>query len=96
MKIWFSFWILFLGLIQIASAEDKPEPIRVLVVVGGHAYDEPEFEQLFKDNPDIRFVIHKHGPDASAYDREDLFRFDVGVLSENRDHPALLPSGTIP
>jgi uncharacterized protein len=54
--------------------------IKVLVVTGGHGFKAEPFFQIFKDNPEITYATATQGKTAEAYDRDDLFNFDVVVL----------------
>jgi len=59
------------------EAEGK---LKVLVVVGGHGFNQKAFWQMFKDNPDIEYTEAKHGKTSEMYERDDLLSFDVVVL----------------
>ena len=55
--------------------------IKVLVVTGGHGFDEAPFFKMFSDNPEITFTAAAHSKtNASVYDRDDLLSYDVVVL----------------
>ena len=54
--------------------------IKVLVVSGGHGFQEPQFFKMFEDNPDITFIKASHAKTSEVYEREDLPSFDVVVL----------------
>jgi hypothetical protein len=59
----------------------EPNKLKVLLITGGHGFEEEAFFKVFKDNPAISFTHAAHGgADASAYDREDLLTYDVVVL----------------
>ncbi len=56
------------------------EPIRVLLVCGGHDYETNQFLQVFRDNPEITFTHVTH-PAAHAWLAADRAReWDVLVL----------------
>ncbi len=83
MKTPFRFWC---GLLVAAVAWLLPaplraaEPIRVLLVCGGHAYETNQFLQVFRDNPEITFTHATH-PAAHAWLSTDKAReWDVLVL----------------
>ena len=62
----------------VAQAADK---IKVLVVTGGHGFEEQQFFQVFKDNPEITFTAAAHEKNtATAYERDDFLQHDVIVL----------------
>jgi hypothetical protein len=70
------------GAVVLASVSFGAEgTTRVLIVTGGHAFEEGPFFQLFRDNPDIAFVAAEHdGASATAWERDDLVTYDVVVL----------------
>jgi uncharacterized protein len=57
--------------------------IKVLVVTGGHPFKPEPFFKMFQDDPDITFTADKQVKTAEAYDRPDLFTFDVVVLYDS-------------
>jgi len=72
----FCFAMVSFGLPAAESAK-----LKVLVITGGHGFEEAAFFKVFKDNPQIALTHAAHGKtNASAYDREDLLAFDVVVL----------------
>lgn len=58
------FLFAFLG-IAADPAQKSSDKIRVLVVTGGHAFEEAPFFKLFKDNPGITYQAVEH-PNAHA------------------------------
>jgi uncharacterized protein len=69
-----SFFALALG--PLAAAE----PIRVLLMVGGHDYQTNAFHRLFEENPDVTYRVVEH-PNAHAWLRpERAGQYDVIVL----------------
>ncbi len=48
-----------------AIAQGASKTIKVLIVTGGHAFEKPQFFEMFKANPDITFKAVEH-PDAHA------------------------------
>ena len=70
-----------------ANAADK---IRVLVVTGGHAFEQPQFFKMFEDNAEITFKAIEHPDRQDAAGKPDPFHrrsrpdaakeFDVLVL----------------
>jgi hypothetical protein len=69
---------MFVVLVNEVLASPK---LNVLVVIGGHGFQKEPFLQVFKDNPEITFIHAEHTKGtADAYDRADLFSFDVVVL----------------
>ena len=68
-----------LGVANSAAAE--AEKLKVLVVTGGHGFNQEPFFQMFKDNAAIAFTHAEHAKtNATAYEREDLLSFTVVVL----------------
>lgn len=63
-----------------ALAGEGEAKLKVLVVVGGHGFNEPAFWQMFKDNPNIAFTEARHKKTSEVYEREDLLSYDVVVL----------------
>jgi uncharacterized protein len=73
---------------SIVSAADGSEgKIKVLVLTGGHGFKAEPFFKIFQDNPEIVYTAASHAviptQPAVAYDREDLFSFDVVVLYDS-------------
>ena len=54
--------------------------IKVLVITGGHAFKAEPFFKMFQDNPEITYVAAEQQKAAEAYDREDLYSYNVVVL----------------
>jgi type 1 glutamine amidotransferase len=80
--------LLFLLFAGIASAAESPqEKIKVLVLTGGHGFKAEAFFKVFQDNPEIVYTTASHAgiptQPATAYDRDDLFNFDVVVLYDS-------------
>jgi type 1 glutamine amidotransferase len=77
------------------SAAEPAAPIegkiKVLVLTGGHGFKAEPFFKIFQDNTEIAFTTASHGlvptQTATAYEREDLFSYDVVVLY---DAPSLI------
>lgn len=64
-------------------AADKPtaKKIKTLIITGGHGFEKEPFFQMFRDNPEITFDHAVQSMTSSdAYDRPDLYEFDVIVL----------------
>jgi uncharacterized protein len=61
--------------------------IKVLVLTGGHGFKAEPFFKLFQENTEIAFTHASHATiptqPALAYDREDLFSYDVVVLYDS-------------
>src|SRR6476646_10691055 len=73
----------------LALAEEQAR-IKVLVVTGGHGFEEGPFFKVFEDNPQMVLTAAKHGKDADVYDRQDLLSYDVVVLY---DMPKTITAG---
>lgn len=68
------------GLLTALTPGHAAEPIRVLLVCGGHDYETNQFLQVFRDNPEITFTHVTH-PAAHAWLSADKARaWDVLVL----------------
>src|SRR4051812_19297974 len=80
--------LLLLFAVGFASAADNPNgKIKVLVLTGGHGFKPEPFFKVFQDNPEIVYTAASHGlvptQSAEAYDRADLYDFDVVVLYDS-------------
>ena len=73
-------WLLSILLLSTVSAAPAGGKLKILVVTGGHDFEEKQFFQVFKDNPDINYTATTQGKSSEAYDREDLLNYDVVVL----------------
>ena len=62
------------------AAEKK---IKVLILTGGHGFKATPFFQMFQDNPEITFTAAKQLKAAEAYDRPDLYTYDVVLLYDS-------------
>jgi type 1 glutamine amidotransferase len=63
------------------GAAESSAQIKVLLITGGHGFEQEPFFKVFKDNPEITLTTAAHGKtNASAYDRDDLLSYDVVVL----------------
>src|SRR4051812_44071326 len=61
-------------------ADSVAPKIKLLVVTGGHAFQAGPFFKMFADNPEVATTAASQGQAAEAYDRADLFAYDVVVL----------------
>jgi len=57
--------------------------IKVLVITGGHPFEPGPFFKLFQDNPEIAYTAATQDKAAEAYDRPDLFTYNVLVLYDS-------------
>ncbi len=69
-------------------ASPKPAPqsdkkISVLILTGGHNFKADPFFQMFKDNPEVTYTWATQHTNAEAYDRPDLFSYDVVLLYDS-------------
>ncbi len=62
------------------SAQQPGAKLKVLAVTGGHAFKAEPFFKMFQDNPEITYTAATQQKAAEAYDREDLFSYNVVVL----------------
>jgi hypothetical protein len=68
------------SLVALSAAQvAQDEPIKVLVVTGGHGFEEEPFFAIFKSMEGIRFETAEQKQTSEAYDR-DLTKYDVLVL----------------
>ncbi len=61
-------------------AQGAPEKLRVLVVTGGHDFEQAPFFQVFKDNPDITYQAVEHPNAHALLKAEAAKQYDVLVL----------------
>ena len=76
--LWLAVFSFLVG--DVVPAAETTTKLKVLVVTGGHGFQQEPFFKVFQDNPAITFTEAKHVKDADAYDRDDLLTFDVVVL----------------
>ncbi len=60
--------------------KDSPSKVRVLLVTGGHDFEQEPFFKLFKDNPDITFQAVEHPRAQALWSGVSANSFDVLVL----------------
>ena len=74
--------LLLATLVTIACVAVEPAAkLKVLVVTGGHGFEQEPFFKMFKDNPEITFTHAEHAKtNATVYERGDLSSYDVVVL----------------
>ncbi|HEX7862821.1 MAG TPA: hypothetical protein VF773_20985 [Verrucomicrobiae bacterium] len=72
--------VLVMSCVAIVAAEGAGK-LKVLVVTGGHGFEEKEFFEVFRANKGIEFTHAEHTKGTSdVYDRADLYSYDVVVL----------------
>ncbi len=72
--------LLFCGTARAADAQNPAGKIRVIVVTGGHDFEQEPFFKLFKDNPDITYKPVEH-PNFHPLLKTDAARdYDVLVF----------------
>jgi type 1 glutamine amidotransferase len=64
----------------VASAAESGGKLNVLIVTGGHGFEQEPFFKVFKDNAEITFTHATQGKTSEAYERADLLGYDVVVL----------------
>lgn len=65
---------------SMGAGKADSSPIRVLLITGGHDFEQPQFFKMFKDNAEITFQAVEH-PKAHAFFRTDAAgTYDVIVL----------------
>jgi type 1 glutamine amidotransferase len=72
--------LLIAAVTSMAADADEPRKLKVLVVTGGHGFEEKPFFQIFEENAEITFAKVKHVKNADAYERDDFLTHDVAVL----------------
>jgi hypothetical protein len=77
---------LLIGCASPKSAEHADQKIKVLILTGGHGFKAEPFFKMFADNPEITFTTAAQHTNAEAYDRDDLFSYDVVVLYDSPTH----------
>ena len=63
-----------------AEAAGKGEKIRVLVVTGGHGFEQEPFFKVFQDNPEISYQAAEHPNAQKLFTAEAAKAWDVLVL----------------
>jgi type 1 glutamine amidotransferase len=77
---------LFAGCASPTTPTNADKKIKVLVVTGGHGFKAEPFFKMFADNPEITYTAAAQHTNAEAYDRDDLFSYDVVVLYDSPTH----------
>jgi type 1 glutamine amidotransferase len=77
---------LLVGCASPSSHARADKKINVLIVTGGHGFKAEPFFQMFADNPEITYTAAAQHDNAEAYDRNDLFTYDVVVLYDSPTH----------
>jgi len=80
-------FVLVTSISSIADAAQKGlkaeanRKVKVLLITGGHGFEQKPFFKIFNENPEIAVTFASQGKtDAAAYDRDDLLTYDVVVL----------------
>jgi type 1 glutamine amidotransferase len=64
------------------------DPLRLLILTGGHGFDEPEFFQVFRDMKDVRFTHVQFKKDAEGkLAPEAASEFDVMLFYDMHQDP---------
>lgn len=63
-----------------SGAAEAQKKTRVLIITGGHDFEQPQFFQMFKDNPDITFEALEHPKAHAALTAEKAKNYDVVLL----------------
>jgi len=71
--------LLLPGLLTVATAFGA-EPVRVLLITGGHDYETNQFLKMFGDNPGIALETAQHPKAHEWFRAENAGRYDVIVL----------------
>jgi type 1 glutamine amidotransferase len=84
MKTGFKIFVILLWAVLasgVAFAAQDSAKLKVLLITGGHGFEQEPFFKIFKDNPEITLTTAAHDKtNATAYEREDLLSYDVVVL----------------
>ncbi|MSU57216.1 MAG: ThuA domain-containing protein [Pedosphaera sp.] len=78
--------ILVFGLALLAGAPglaaETGAKFKVLVVTGGHGFEQVPFFKMYSDNPNLAFTAAAHAAttNATVFEREDLLSYDAIVL----------------
>jgi uncharacterized protein len=72
--------VLAWALLPLGAGSAETKPIRVLLVTGGHGFEEQPFFQVFKENPGIRFEAVEHPKAHAKLKAEAATNWDVLVL----------------
>src|SRR5689334_21810447 len=82
--------IIFVVLFVLATGRVSPQAqthtdkkIKVLILTGGHGFKAEPFFKMFAYNPEITFTNAAQGKAAEAYERDDLYTYDVVVLYDS-------------
>ena len=67
-------------LLSLSFTAQAASKLKVLVVTGGHGFEQEPFFKVFKDNPNITYTSATQAKSSEAYDRDDLLSYDVVVL----------------
>lgn len=90
-----------LALVAPAAHCAEKDPIRVVIIVGGHPYDEANFEKAWGGHDDIRCEVRKASPyslfdDIAGFDHDVIlmYNFSSGITDpQKRNFLALLERG---
>src|SRR3954466_11165053 len=81
----FSLVMLLMKLAALPSVAEESAKIKVLLVTGGHGFEQEPFFKVFKENEDITFTHAEHDKtNATVFERGDLLSYDVVVLYDIR------------
>jgi type 1 glutamine amidotransferase len=72
--------LLTLGCLTVAAQAADATKIKALIITGGHGFEKEPFFKVFKDNTEIAFTTATQGKSSEAYEREDLFTYDIVIL----------------
>lgn len=84
--LFFALSLILLTLTGCASqktATHTDKKIHVLILTGGHNFKPEPFFKMFSDNPNITYTWAKQQTNAEAYDRDDLYSYDVVLLYDS-------------
>ena len=77
---WIRVCLVLFALVSPLNAAEATKT-KVLLITGGHGFERDAFFKVFSENPKITFTHAEHSKGtADAFDRPDLFNYDVVVL----------------
>lgn len=72
--------LLFIGLLSGCEMSPSSRPVRVMVLTGGHGYDQPQFEEMFDSLDNVKITHVTLDKDGGAFDNIFLWPYDVMVF----------------
>jgi len=73
-------WVLWRNLKIKELEPTDPQPLKVVVVTGGHEFEEPFFRAMFEEMSSVRFTEAKQKDHSEVFENIDNWDYDVIVL----------------